>query len=283
MGSAMANRIVQAGHALVVWNRSASKTLPLVSAGAKAAATPAEAVAGAEVVVTSLMDDQSVLDIVGGPGGIAAAMPKGAVHMCVTTISPECANQLGEIHARAGTQFVSGPVAGRPDSAAAGQLITFLGGDTDAIAAVTPVCSAYARKVVPLAGRPGLANAMKLCVNYTAVSIIELMGEIYTFGEKCGIDSKVIRDFFLDAFAHPALKTYANKLKDGRYGSEGGFALKAGLKDVRLMLDAASGVGVAFDIAKIVERKMVRALDQGMGQADWSVVATITRQESGLS
>jgi 3-hydroxyisobutyrate dehydrogenase-like beta-hydroxyacid dehydrogenase len=282
MGAAMAGRIARAGHALVVWNRSAGKTAPLVAAGAQAAATPADAVRGAEVVVTSLMDDQSVLDMVIGPNGIAAAMAPGAVHLCVTTISPECADRLGTLHQQGGTRFVSGPVAGRPDSAAAGQLITFLGGDSEAIAAVTPVCSAYARRVVPLVGRPGLANSMKLCVNYTAVSIIELMGEIYTFGEKCGIDADVIKEFFLDAFAHPALKTYAHKLRDRKFTSEGGFALKAGLKDVRLMLQAASQAGVPFEIAKVVERKMLRAIDQGLGQSDWSGITAITRQEAGL-
>lgn len=283
MGSAMASRIVQSGHTLVVWNRSAGKTAPLVSAGAQAAATPADAVRDAEVVITSLMDDQSVLDIVGGPGGIAAAMSPGAVHLCVTTISPECADRLGALHAQGGTRFVSGPVAGRPDSAAAGQLITFVAGERDAIAAVTPVCNAYARRVVPLYGRQGLANSMKLCVNYTAVSIIELMGEIYTFGEKCGIDPDVIKDFFLDAFAHPALKTYANKLRDGKFGSEAGFALKAGLKDVRLMLQASAQAGVAFEIARVVERKMLRAIEQGLEKSDWSGITVITRQESGLA
>lgn len=283
MGSAMARRILQAGHTLTVWNRSANKVAPLVEAGAKAAASVKEGATDAEVVVTSLMDDRSVLDIVRGPAGIIAAMPAGAVHLCVTTISPECADELDELHRQSGTRFVSGPVAGRPDSAAAGQLITFLGGDAQAIAAVTPVCQAYARRVVPLAGPPGRANSMKLCVNYTAVSIIELMGEIYTFGEKCGIDADIIKDFFLDAFAHPALKAYASKLKDRKYSGEGGFALKAGLKDVRLMLSASAKTGVDLEIAKVVERKMLRAIEQGMEQSDWSGIAVITRQESGLT
>lgn len=283
MGSGMASRILQAGHELVVWNRTPEKTQPLVAAGARAAASPAAAVRDAEVVVTSLMDDQSVLDMVRGPEGILGAMRLNAVHLCVTTISPDCADELGKLHAGRGSCFVSGPVAGRPDSAGAGQLLTFLAGDAQALAAVRPVCDAYARKVFPMVGRPGLANSMKLCVNYMAVSIIELMGEIYTFGEKAGMDAEVIREVFVDAFAHPALRAYAGKIKDGKFSSAGGFTMKAGLKDVRLMLGASAQIGVAFDIAKVVERKMVGAMAQGMEQADWSGITVITRQEAGLA
>lgn len=282
MGAAMAGRILQAGHDLVVWNRTLEKAQALAAAGARTAASPAAAVRGAEVIVTSLMDDQSVLDVVRGSEGILDAFEPNAVHLCVTTISPECADQLGQLHEAHGSRFVSGPVAGRPDSAAAGQLLTFLAGDAMAIAVVKPVCEAYARKVFPLVGRPGLANLMKLCVNYMAVSIIELMGEIYAFGEKSGMDADVIREVFLDAFAHPALRGYASKIKDGKFSSAGGFALKAGLKDVRLMLSASAQIGVGFEIAKVVERKMVDAVAQGLEQADWSSIAVITRQEAGL-
>lgn len=283
MGSAIAGRILQAGHDLAVWNRTETKTTPLVAAGARAGMSSRDAVKGAEVVLTSLMDDQSVLDNLQGEQGFLSAMKPGAIHLCLTTISPACADRLGQIHQQHGTRFVSGPVGGRPDSAAAGQLITFLAGDPSAVDEVAGLCMAYARKVIPLRGRPGLANSMKLCVNYTAISIIELMGEIYTFGEKCGIDPNVIHDFFLDAFAHPALKTYAAKLKDRKFSSEGGFTMKAGLKDVRLMLASSAEAGVAFDIAKVVERKMLKAIDAGMVQEDWSAVSAITRQESGLS
>jgi len=282
MGSGIAGRILQEGYDLIVWNRTAAKAEPLVAAGAKLAPTTSAAVADADVVLTSLMDDRSVLDNLQGEHGFLAAMKPGAIHVCLTTISPDCADELGKIHAAHGTRFISGPVAGRPDSAAAGQLITFLAGDASAVDEVTGLCGAYARKVIPMPGRPGIANSMKLCVNYTAVSIIELMGEIYAFGEKCGIDPEVIREFFFDAFAHPALRTYATKLKDNTLSGAGGFNMKAGLKDVRLMLAAAAGTGVNFEIAKVVERKMLKAIDAGMEEADWSAVSAITRRESGL-
>lgn len=283
MGGGIANRILQAGHELTVWNRSEAKMTPLVSAGAKAAASSRAAVADAQVVVTSLMDDRSVLDGVQGPQGFLGGMKQGAIHLCVTTISPACADQLASIHSAHGTRFVSAPVAGRPDAAAAGNLTTFLAGERSAVDEVSPLCMAFSRKTVRIGERSGLANSMKLCVNYTAISIIELMGEVYAFAERKGIDPNAVYEFYMDAFAHPALKTYVKKLKDAQFSSEGGFAMQAGLKDVRLMLADSADVGVSFDIAKVVERKMVKAIENGMAQADWSAVAAITRSESGLA
>jgi len=282
MGSGIASRILQAGHTVCVWNRTPHKMRPLTESGAKASATSQEAVRDADIVLTSLLDDKSVLEMVEGPNGFLSAMSPGAVHLCLTTISPECADRLGQIHGAHGTRFVSGPVVGRPDSAASGELITFLGGEATAIDHVVPICNAYARKVFQMPGRPGLANAMKLCVNYMAVSIIEVMGEIYAFGDKVALDPEVIKETFLGAFAAPALKTYASKIKQREFTSDVGFTLIGGLKDVRLMLSAAANAGVRFDIAEVVERKMLKAIDLGMADADWSGFTAITRQESGL-
>lgn len=283
MGGGIANRILQAGHELTVWNRSEAKMTPLVAAGARGAASARAAVEDAQVVVTSLMDDSSVLEGVQGPRGFLAGMKPGAIHLCVTTISPACADQLGSIHAAHGTRFVSAPVAGRPDAAAAGNLTTFLAGERSAVEEVAPLCMAFSRKTVRIGERPGLANSMKLCVNYTAISIIELMGEVYTFAERRGIDPSAVFDFYMEAFAHPALKAYVRKLRENQVlSSEGGFAMTAGLKDVRLMLADSAEAGVSFEIAKIVERKMLKAIDSGMAQADWSAIAAITRSESGL-
>jgi 3-hydroxyisobutyrate dehydrogenase-like beta-hydroxyacid dehydrogenase len=282
MGTGIATRILQAGHPLRVWNRTPQKMLPLISAGAVAATSSQDAARGADIVLTSLMDDQSIVDAVEGQNGFVQALSPGAIHLCVTTISPDCADKLGILHSAHGSRFVSGPVAGRPESAERGDLITFLAGEASAIEDASVVCDAYARRVFKMPGMPGLANSLKLCVNYTAVSIIELMGEIYAFGDKAGLDSDVIKELFLELFASPALKTYAAKIKSGQFSNEVGFTLKGGLKDVRLMLAASAKAGVAFDIAQLVERKMVNALDRGMGDDDWSTFTKITRQESGL-
>lgn len=282
MGSGMAGRILKSGYDLTVWNRTASKADLLVASGARRAASARDAVTDAEIVITSLMDDQSILEMVRGEGSILGAMKPGAVHLCVTTISPNCADALAKLHRDRGTHYVSGPVIGRPDAAAAGQLVTYLGGDADAIASVKPVCESYARMVVAISERPSIANCMKLCINYAGISIIELIGETYAFAEKSGVDLMYLQQFFQMSFAHPALKMYAEKARLRDFNAEAGFAMSAGLKDVRLMLASAGETGVAFEIGQIVERKMLTAISTGLESADWSAICEVTRRESGL-
>ena len=100
MGTGIAQCILKSGHDLIVWNRTATKTGPLVALGARAATTAREAAAAADVVITSLMDDKSVLDVVQAGDGMLAGMRPDAVHACVTTISPECADELESLHRR---------------------------------------------------------------------------------------------------------------------------------------------------------------------------------------
>ena len=283
MGSGMAGCIRKAGYDLTVWNRTGTKADPLVTMGAKRAASVRDAVIDADIVITSLMDDRSILDMLDGEDGILAAMKPGAVHLCVTTISPNCADALAKRHRDQGTHYVSGPVIGRPDAAATGQLVTYLAGDAGAITLVKPVCESYARMVTIISEKPSVANSMKLCINYAGISIIEIIGETYAFGEKSGIDLKHLQQFFQMIIAHPAMKMYAEKARTGDFNAEAGFAMSAGLKDVRLMLASAGEAGVALEIGQIIERKMLTAMASGLAAADWSAICEVTRRESGLS
>lgn len=284
MGSGIAQCILKGGFDLTVWNRTAAKMEPLVANGAKAAASAKAAATGADLVITSLMDDKSIIENLQAADGILAGLKQGAVHVCVTTISPACADQLTELHRKHGSYYVSGPVVGRPDAAAAGHLATFLAGDPKAIAVATPVCHAYSKSVTAISDKPSIANSMKLCINYNIISIIEMVGETYALAEKCGVPLEHMRDFYQQSlFAHPALKMYAEKLRSRDFAGRGGFVMKGGLKDVTLMLSTAEAVGVSLDIGKICERKLKAGIAAGMEETDWSAIYEITRKEAGLS
>lgn len=283
MGSGIAQCVLNGGFDLTVWNRTASKMLPLVEKGAKAANSAKEAVAAADVVITSLMDDKSIFGILQAEDGILAGLKPGAIHICVTTISPECADELAELHSQHGSHYVSGPVVGRPDAAASGQLMTYLGGNAGAIEKITEVCESYAKQVIAISDKPSVANCMKLCINFNAVALIELMGESYVLAEKCGIPLEYLRDFYQQsAFAHPAFKMYAEKLRARDFMGRGGFVMTAGLKDVRLMLSTAESAGVDLEIGEIIERKLTAGINAGMQETDWSAFYEITRREAGL-
>ena len=284
MGSNIAKCLLKGDFDLTVWNRTASKMTPLVEQGAKPATSAKEAASGADVVITSLTDDQSVLDNLHGDQGILAGMRPGAVHVCLTTISPRCADELEQIHKKHGSFYISGPVIGPSQAAATGQLISYLAGDPVAIVKVTPLCMAYSKQVIVISERPSVASCMKLAVNYNVVSTIELIGETYVFAEKCGIPLEYVRDFYQQMwFAHPGAKMYAEKLRTRDFGGRGGFVMNGGLKDVRLMLSTADANGTSLEIGSIVERKLKKGIEAGMEDADWSAFYEITRHEAGLA
>ncbi len=171
MGSRIAQCILDGGFDLTMWNRTASKMEPLVAKGAKPSASAKAAVTGADVIVTSLMDDKSIGDTLRATDGILAGMKQGAVHVCVTTISPDYADELAQMHLDHGSSYVSGPVIGRPHAAARCELTSVLAGDPEALAIATPVRHAVSKAVLAVSESQRIANSMKLCVNYSVISI----------------------------------------------------------------------------------------------------------------
>ncbi|MGO9006754.1 MAG: NAD(P)-dependent oxidoreductase [Beijerinckiaceae bacterium] len=281
MGGEMASCIQKAGFDLTVFNRSRQKMEPFILAGARGGATVSDTVHDADVVITCLMDDKSVLGTL--EGGLLKAMKPGAVHLGATTISPLCADELARRHKEAGTVYVAGPVVGRPDAAAAGELFTLLAGEPAAIETVMPVCKAYSNLVKPISEKHSIANSMKLCLNYTAIGAIELMSEVYAFAERSGVPLVEMNEFFLMLFAHPALKMYTTKLRTRDFDGPMGFAMTGGLKDVTLMAEAHASVGVPFEIGALIRTKMTEGVSGGMGDRDWSAIYELTRRHAGLA
>ena len=280
MGSGICSRLLGAGREVIVWNRTAEKAAPLLKQGARWANTASEAVSAADVVMTSLMDDNSESDLF---AAMKPGLKPGTVHVSLSTISPACADQLAAGHQSVGSLFVSGPVLGRPDAAQAGKLIQFLAGPAEAIARVEPLSQAFAQRVVVLPGPPSVANKQKLCMNFFIIALIECMAEGLTFAEKIGASPEVLAAFYDTALAHPGLKQYAHKLAVRDTDGEGGFALSAGYKDVSLMLAEAKLADCPLELAEVIASKMQAALAQGRANQDWAAIQEIGRQRAGLA
>jgi 3-hydroxyisobutyrate dehydrogenase-like beta-hydroxyacid dehydrogenase len=278
MGSGIAGNIQKRGFPLTVYNRSAEKTAPFVSAGAVAVGTPREAAAAAEIVVTNLMDDASVLDTVTGADGVLAGMRPGSIHIGTTTISPNLSARLAAMHAAHGSHYIAGPVAGRPDAAAAGKLITFLAGKPEPLERSRPVISAYADRIIPMGEDPAAANSMKLVGNFMVASIVELIGQVYVFAEQSGVDPAIITGMFKQFM--PATSEYVDRISTRNF-KNAGFTLDAGLKDVTLILAAAAEAHTPLPYASIVRDKCLAAQARGMNQQDWSVMTEISRVNAG--
>jgi 3-hydroxyisobutyrate dehydrogenase-like beta-hydroxyacid dehydrogenase len=281
IGAGIAGSVQNAGYRLVVYNRTPQKTQPLVAAGATAARSPREAAAEADVLITCLMDDRSVLDNMTGEDGILAGMRPGAIHIGTSTITPKATTRLAEMHAAHGSYYVAGPVAGHPVQAAAGKLITFVAGRPEAIERCRPVLEAYTAKIILLGDEPARAASFKLVVNFFAACLLETFGEAFVFAEKQGLDLTVVSDMFKEVLHHPAFPVYMEKIRSRSFDVLGSTLDGAGSKDVRFILEAAAEAGVPLPYASIVRDKIIAAQAQGWGDLDWSVFTEITRLNAG--
>ncbi len=276
MGKGIASNIQGAGFDLVVYNRTSVKATPFVEKGATLAASPSEAASLANIVVTSLMDDASVLNIVTAKDGILAGLAKGGIHFCTTTISPEMSKKLEEIHCQHGSHFMMGAVVGRPDAAKAGELLTLMAGDESLIDQCRAVSSAYSAATLIIGKEPWLANYAKLSVNYFAVSNMELMGQLYAMGDATGVGRTFYKQIFESSYSNPILRFYAQKIMNQEYEENVGFELSGGLKDVKLMLQASNVSSGSLNYAPVIISKMEQAMELGKEHSDWSVFTSIS-------
>jgi hypothetical protein len=281
MGEPIARNLLKLDGELHVYNRTRSKAEALVGDGAVLAETPAHAVAGAEVVVSSLLDDRSMLDLLIEPNGVLGSMGPGAVHVCTTTISPGCATELERLHRDAGQRFVAAPVIGRPPAAAAGTLIVLAAGSKDALKDTRPVIDVFSCQIIEAGADAAQAYTMKLAVNFFIVSMIELFGELFAFTDKSGIDPEPMAGLIATMLEHAAIKEYLARVSEQRF-DDAGFEALTGLKDVTLMLQHSGELRAPLPYANIIRDRLLTAVADGSERLDWSVIAQIARRQAGL-
>jgi len=281
IGAGIARNVQASGCRLIVYNRNPQKTQPFVASGAAVAGSPREAAAAADIVITCLMDDKSVLGNTQGGDGILAGMHPGAIHIGTSTISPKASIQLAELHASHGSFYVAAPVVGRIDAAVTGKLITFVAGKAEAIERCRPVIAAYTAKIIVLGDDPAAAPSLKLVVNFFGASMLEVMGEAFVFAEKRGLNLELVGGMFTELIHHPAMPVYVDKIRTRNFDDDIGFTLDGGLKDVQLMLDAAAEVHLPIPCASLIRDKCITAQAHGMGQRDWSAFTEVTRINAG--
>jgi 3-hydroxyisobutyrate dehydrogenase-like beta-hydroxyacid dehydrogenase len=282
MGAGVAENILKAGFPLVVYNRSANKTEPLVAAGASAVGTPREAAAAGDIIVTSLQDDSSVLEMMTATDGILAGLPQDGIHLSTTTISPNASEQLAELHRDHGSHYVATNVLGRPTAAAAGTLDALVAGEPAIIERCRPVLESFTNSVTDMGRNPAAAARMKLVINFFLSGLIESMGEAYVFAEKHGLDLATVKDLMLDqVLPNPALREYAERIRTRRF-DDAGATLSTAIKDFQLILAEAASVQVPLPIASLVRDNLVSALARFPGDKDWCISTQTNRAAAGL-
>ncbi len=280
MGSGMARNLLKAAHAVTVYNRTPARADALVAEGALRAESVAQA-CGGEAVITMLSNDAAVEEVAFGAGGIIASLPKGALHVSASTISVELSERLAAAHADAGQLYVSAPVFGRPDVAAAGNLFVVAAGEAAAIAHARPLFEAVGQRTFEVSQTPSRANLVKLSGNFLIACVIESLGEAFALVGKAGIDKTQYLELLTSTlFGAPVYKNYGRMLAEpGEHPV--GFAAPLGLKDMKLALSAAEALEVPLPLASLLRDRFITLLAQGGADQDWSAIGHLAARDSG--
>lgn len=282
MGQGMVSRLLNGGHDLLVYNRSAGKTAGLAEAGATVAPSIAEVCKGRELVISMVADDAALEAITLGPGGLREVLSKDTVYASMGTHSVGVIQSIDAAFKAKGHTFVAAPVLGRPDVAAAGQLVIVSAGPADALRKCEPAFSVMGRKTMEAASAPEAAIAIKLANNFVLGCAVETMAEAFALVRKYGVNPQVFYDVMTEGlFAAPAYKVYGKLIVDSSYDKPG-FTVKLGLKDIKLALAAAELVGVPLPSGSVVRDRLVGAIGHGDGDKDWAVLGRESARSCGL-
>ncbi|TMD48877.1 MAG: NAD(P)-dependent oxidoreductase, partial [Chloroflexi bacterium] len=229
MGRAMASSLFKAGYTLTVYNRTTSKAQELTAKGAKLAHSPSEAVSPGGMVVTMVADDAALEEVVMSQG-FPERLGAGSVHLSMSTVSPETARKLAQLHAQHGSAYLAAPVFGRPEAAAEQKLWICLSGPRAAKERVQAILKAMGQGIFDFGEDPGAANVVKLCGNFLILSAMEAMAEALTLAEKSGLDRLAVIDMLTRTmFSAPIYQNYGKMIAEKRH-TPAGFRQSLGLK-----------------------------------------------------
>lgn len=283
MGAAIAMNLVKSGNDVHVFNRNPLRAEPLREAGAIVAASPAQAARSADVVFTMVADDDALTSVTFGDAGILVGLRPGALHVSMSTIGVATAQDVALAHREAGLGFVSAPVFGRPDAAAARKLFIMAAGADEYLSVAVPLLEQLGQSVGIVGPDPSHASLVKLIGNFMLSVIIETLGEACAVAGKAGIDPMHLVELLTSAnFNAPPYKIYGQLIASQRF-QPAGFSLPLGQKDNRLMRAAADALSVPLPLASLVHNRFLALRAQGIGaEHDWSAVALCALDEAGV-
>ncbi len=277
MGAAMVPNLVKAGHQVSVWNRNPDAVKAME--GVTALPSPAAAFEH-DAVITMLSNDEAVRSVIIDSGALTAAH-KDCVHVMMATISLALVAELQALHRSKGIAYVAAPVFGVPAVAAKAELNILAAGEAKALTKVQPLFDALGKKTWPLGEDPQHANVAKIAGNLMITLAIEAMGEATALTEQYGLKGADFLEVVTNTiFASPSYQRYGGNIAKNSY--EPGFKLALGLKDVNLALAAAKVRHATLPSAEIVRENLEQAVQQGLGDKDWSALAKVARRRAGL-
>jgi len=274
MGFPMAGWLARKGHNVTVYNRTAAKAERWCSQyQGKAAATPAAASQGAEIVFSCVGDDPDLRDVTLGSGGVIAAMKRGAIFVDHTTASAGLAREIAAVGIERGVHCLDAPVSGGQAGAENGKLTVMVGGEAAPFATAEPVIRSFAH-AVRLIGPAGAGQLTKMVNQIAIAGVVQGLAEALNFARKAGLDvPAVIETISKGAAQSWQMENRWKTMNDGKF--DFGFAVEWMRKDLRICLQEARNNGAELPVAALVDQ--FYADIAGMGGKRWDTSSLIAR------
>ena len=270
MGSGMAARLLSADFPLTVYNRNRAKAAPFEKQGAVVAASPREAAARSEIIISIVADDAASRAAWLGENGALAGASGGSVLIESSTLTVAWVKELAVNAAQCGCEFLDAPVTGTKPHAAAGELLFLVGGSASALATARPVLSVLSRDIVHL-GPTGSGAYLKLINNFLCGVQAASMAEAIAFIGKSGLDrSKAVGVLTSGAPGSPLLKIISARAAAADFTPN--FELRLMAKDLRYAVEEAARSGLALQTATAAHEIFMHAIAAGHGEKDFSAV-----------
>ena len=281
MGAAMAARLRRCGADVVVQNRTRSKAATVAAAtGATVAETPREAAAGADVVLVSLADDAACAEAYGGEDGIVAGLSASSVVADTSTVGPWTSRRLGALVGKRDAGMLDAPVSGSVPVVERGELTVMVGGAADDLDRARPVLDLLAGRIVHV-GPTGAGATMKLAVNSVVHALNQALAEALVLAERSGVDRRTAYGIFAASVVGGPFVQYKRAAFEDPDGTSVAFSLDLVAKDLDLVLELASHVGLTMRQAEVNRAAVVAAVEAGLGERDMSALAGLLRSMPG--
>lgn len=281
MGLGMAGRMLAAGHALQVYNRTASRAESLLSLGAHLYPTPQEACAGADAVIAMVAEDQASRSVWTGPNGILAAnFAPGAFAIECSTLSHAWVMELAAKAGGRGLRYIDAPVTGLPDTAAAGNLTLLVGADTGNLDAARELLGALSERIIHF-GPVGRGTAYKLIVNMLGAVQIASAAEAMAIAERAGLDLNLVAEAIATGqAASPQVVRNCRRMVESDHDRNVVFTPQLRLKDVDYALLLAETLGIGSPFGALAGSAFRQLCEQGHAHDNESVVLEIARSQA---
>ena len=282
MGLPMAQNVLKAGYALHVFNRTAAKAEGLLAQGATWAPSPQVLAARTGLVLSIVADDDALQAVALGKHGILAGLPREGIHIDMSTVFPDTSQGLAQVYRERGAYFIASPVSGRPEQAAAAQLVIYQAGPAEVLERCRPLFTALGQHIIRAGEEPHLANVLKLVTNFMAVAVAEALSEAFTWAEKTGLKHEPLLEMLQEVFPSWVYQLFARRMTQADFSSPGA-SVRLWLKDVGHMRKLAEQVAAPLPLAEVAYRHLLAALARGRGDLDVAALVTVVRELAGLA